>query len=397
MVQDPHIHIHDEDEGVKSDKVRLFVRIAVIALMIIVLFFIAVAIVRYVPKFISSFGQANVSLTSLFRNDTASTTPPSTNQTNDQRDPNNYANNITPQATTTPSTSGQNGSQYQNQNGTRPTGTYAPKTSYAYSGPADMAINLVKVGRMLPDGTFQGTSNFQAGDRVAIQFNVSNIGSGRSAGWTLSAVLPTSIPSEQNYVSTAQPALNPGSSYIMTLAFDSFDPSRNSIVISINNSDSNQGNNILSIPVTGSGTNPNPSNCYWYNGQYICGTGNTYGGSADLAVTITNIGYMDQSGQFYPSNNLYRGQKVAVQFEVRNVGGGYSSTWSFNANLPSGYQSNYYSGLQNSLAPGQVQTFTLGFTNAYSGSQNFTVQLNPQSSDANSSNNYTSRTLYIGY
>lgn len=407
MVQDPHIHVHDEDEP-KQSKARLFVRITVIALMIIALFFIAVAIVRYVPKFISSFGQANVSLTSLFRSNTSSTTPTinQTNQSNNQgAGANNYANNNTPRATTTPSAPGQN-NQSQTE-GTRPTGTYtAPRTYQTYStytGPTDVSINLIKVGRILADGTFQSTSNLQAGDRVIIQFNVSNVGSSRSGAWTLSAILPTSITSEQNYVSGTQPALNPGDTYQMTLAFDSFDPSKNSILISINSADSNQGNNVLTIPVTGSGTGPkpypNPSNCYWYNGQYICGTGGTtYNGPADLAVTITNVGYMDQySGQFYSGSSLYGGQKIAVQFEVRNVGGTNSSTWSFNANLPSSYQSNYYSGLQNSLAPGQVQTFTLGFTNAYSGSQSFTVELNPQGSDSNGSNNYASRTLYIGY
>lgn len=395
MSQEPHIHIHDE--GTKESRARIFIRIAVIVAMIVVLFLIAVAIVRYVPKFISSFGQANVSLTSLFGGNTATTTPSTTGtETGGQSSYNatNYG------ATATSTYGGQNQfGQGQNAN-TKPSGSYtAPKPYYyTYNGPADLAINLVKVGRILPDGTFQSTSNLAAGDRVTVQFRVSNVGSGKSGAWTLSAVLPTIIASEQNYISTTQPSLNPGDSYIMTLAFDSFDASRNSILITINGADSNQGNNILTVPVTGSGTNIPSNNCYLYNGQHICGTGGIYGGLSDLAITVTNVGYMDAySGQFYPSGNLYAGQKVAVQFEVKNIGGAYSGTWSFSANMPSNYQSNYYSGMQNSLAPGQVQTFTLGFTNPRSGSQNFSVQLNPMSGDANSSNNYASRTLYIGY
>ena len=74
MSSDPHIHI-DSDNGGKGN---VFVRIAIIIGILFILFLIAIGIVRFVPKILSSFGPANVSLTSLFGS--ASSTPQSTNQ-----------------------------------------------------------------------------------------------------------------------------------------------------------------------------------------------------------------------------------------------------------------------------------------------------------------------------
>jgi hypothetical protein len=258
MSHDPHIHI-EEDHDTKESKPSVFVRVAIIVGMLVILFLIAIAIVRFVPRFISSFGQANVSLTSLFGGSTATTTPannqnnqspennnqtPATNNNNNEYPQNNNNSNSNNQPTTNTNTG-------TNQNtSSRPTYTYTPPQTYYPTGPADLSISLTKVGKILSNGTFQETRNFVAGDRVTMQFTVANIGRSASGAWTLSARLPTTVPSEQNYTSGAQPSIPAGASYLMTMAFDSFDPNQNSIQIVVNSVDVTTSNNTLTIPVT---------------------------------------------------------------------------------------------------------------------------------------------------
>ena len=394
-----------------DNKPNIFVRIAVIAGMLLILFFIAAAIVKYVPRIISAMSPANVSLTSLFNpdanNGSATSTEASTPAT------------ATSSAPVQSQTSAPKPTANQPQTGGGYVYTYP-----TYTGPADLAISLVKVGQVASNGSFIQTNSIQPGSRVQAQFNINNVGSGRSGSWNLNAVLPTSIIGERVYNSQAQPTLNPGDSYQMTLAFDSYDPSQQAIQISIvGGNDANQGNNILVIPVTSSGNyGGNTSGCYWSNGYQYCnnnyynnagqsicyGTNNipyycnnnyNYNNSgSDLSVTITNVGTMDRNtGQFYYTNSssFSRYDKVAVQFEVRNLGGASSGNWTFTGNLPSSSQSSYSSNTQNSLAPGQTMSFTLGFDNPNVGSQSFSIQLYPQGTDSNSGNNYASRSIYI--
>lgn len=65
MSHDPHIVIEDHtDEAPK--KSNSIIRGVIIVAIILILLFIALAIVKFVPKFISSIGTANVSFSSLF-------------------------------------------------------------------------------------------------------------------------------------------------------------------------------------------------------------------------------------------------------------------------------------------------------------------------------------------
>jgi len=275
---------------------------------------------------------------------------------------------------------------------------------------------------------------------------VQNVGTGASGSWYLNAVLPTSISNERVYNSQAQPSINPGQSYQMTLAFDSYDPSTSSIQITLQGgNDTNRNNNILVIPLTSNGNsannngcyyqngyqycngnnnngcyysngsyicnNNNNNNCYYLNGSYVCNNNNNNGcyysngsyicntgnnSASDLSVTITNVGTLDKNtGQFYYTNSISRTDRAAVQFEVKNTGGTSSGSWSFTANLPSSSNSSYSSGTQNSLAAGQTMSFTVGFDGPNGGSQNVSVQLYPSGSDSNSGNNYASRSIYV--
>lgn len=60
------------------------------------------------------------------------------------------------------------------------------------------------------------------------------------------------------------------------------------------------------------------------------------------------------------STNTF-GNRTFVRFNVQNVGGTPSGTWSFSANLPSSETPTYYSNIQNSIAPQNGIIYTLGF------------------------------------
>lgn len=493
MTNEEHIHIEDiHEEDTSARKSGLFVRIAVIVGMILILIFIATAIVTYVPKFISSFGQANVSLTSLFspkekmtvtvgesevqsgskfnitwKNDTIDTngstvwsfkcTPGITVEYSSPSgarpivcdtlfplpDTGSYAftafnstnapiqipmsvsfwdkdlktmkfsgatsitvlpKNSTGNATTTTSTYAPSVTNNTTELNTSPTNNTTNKVNNyytaptVYTGPADLAISLVSVGRMLSNGNFEKTSTFAPNDRVVLNFNVSNIGQGRSGAWILRGVLPTTIPNERVYASIIEPALNPGDSYQLTIAFDAFDSSQSVIQLSIDSTDTNQLNNVLIVKVSSNGSNyNNNSNCYYSNGNYYCNNNNT-GGRGDLVVTITDIGIMDRSNnQFYYANSFRNSDKIAIKFTVQNIGSTDTGTWAFNASLPSNTNGTFNSGNQGSLSAGQTATFTLGFENAYVGSDTISIQADPNNNivENNESNNYASRSVYV--
>ncbi|MFA6050098.1 MAG: hypothetical protein WC761_02785 [Candidatus Paceibacterota bacterium] len=447
MSHDPHIHI-EEDHGTKESKPSVFVRVAIIVSMLVILFLIAIAIVRFVPRFISSFGQANVSLTSLFGGATATTTPASNQNNNNQNNQYPEDNNQTPVTNNNNNEYPQNNNNSNSNNqptnntntGSRPTYTYTPPQTYYPTGPADLSISLVKVGKILSDGSFQQTSHFTGGDRVTMQFTVANVGRSASGAWTLSARLPTTVPSEQNYTSGAQPSIPAGASYLMTMAFDSFDPNQNSIQIVVNSVDVTTSNNTLTIPVTGttnytntgncyysygsyicnnnntnynnnygcywqngyqvcSGTNyNNNSNCYYSNGSYICNNNNynynnNYGcywqngyqvcsnnssGYPDISVSVIATGIVDRNnGQFTARGTVTRNDRAAVQIEVRNVGNTATSQWSLTATLSGGASnSSFSSGTQSMIQPGQSQIIIATFENPNPGYQTVSVQAN---------------------
>ena len=254
-----------------DSKPNIFVRIAVIAGMLLILFFIAAAIVKYVPRIISAMSPANVSLTSLFNQNA-----------NDGVATSTEADNTPTTATSSAPVQSQTSAPKPTANQPQTGGGYV--YTYPTTGPADLAISLVKVGQVASNGSFIQTNSIQPGSRVQVQFNITNVRSGRSGSWNLNAVLPTSVANERVYNSQAQPTLNPGDSYQMTLAFDSYDPSQQAIQISIvGGNDTNQGNNILVIPVTSSGNyGGNTSGCYWSNGYQYCN--NNYYNNAGQSI-----------------------------------------------------------------------------------------------------------------
>jgi hypothetical protein len=233
------------------------------------------------------------------------------------------------------------------------------------TGISDLRVTLVKVGRVMSDGSYQGTSAFAEDDRVVVVFNVANIGTARSGNWTLRADLPTKTVSDKVYISGTQPSIAPGDSYEMTISFDTFDPNGRNIIISLNAGDNNQSNNVLTIPVSFNGDRTNNT----INNNY-----NSTGSRADLVTTITGVGIMGSNNQFYTSSNIYSGDKVAVRFTIQNLGDTASGSYRFTVDLPTEDGDTYTSNLQPSLAPGETKEFIIGYDNPQTGTNRITIK-----------------------
>ncbi len=85
-------------------------------------------------------------------------------------------------------------------------------------------------------------------------------------------------------------------------------------------------------------------------------------GRADLAVVFTSIGYLDNAtNAFVASSSPMANQKVAVRFEIRNIGNKETGEWTFSAVLPTTPFYIYQSSMQRNLMPGDKIEYTLGF------------------------------------
>jgi hypothetical protein len=488
MSHEEHIYINNEHENESSSKgSNLFVRIVVIIGIILILLFIALTIVKYVPKII---GAANVSFSSLFSpKDKMSVSVQNTkvksgdslvinwkNNTTDTdgsymwtfkcvdgvevlynsigglrpvicdtlfplpNDKNNYsflikntskapvevpmsvtfwdkelkaqkfsgsssvtvlpegyvytnsyapnyANpNTTNTATTTNSNSGTNTNAGTGAySGNTTTGGAYTNNTNVITGTADLRVSLYKIGRTASDGSFQETTSFADNDRVTVRFNVSNIGTARSGTWSLTANLPTKTVNDKVFNSGAQPALNPSDSFELTISFDSFDPNGKYVQITMSAYDSNQSNNTLSIPVS-------------FNGSYNGGSNyNNTGSRPDLTVKIIDVGILGSNNQFYYDNSPDDNDTIAVRFEVQNIGSSYTGGWRFEADLPTEDNDTFRSNTQNSLAPGEIRQFTIGFDNPDTGSNNITIEVDSDDdvNENSESNNDDSERIYV--
>lgn len=107
------------------------------------------------------------------------------------------------------------------------------------------------------------------------------------------------------------------------------------------------------------------------SGTYV----NNPNGKPDLHPRILQVGYIDSSNNFIPSDTVNRNQRVAVRFIVENLGNKESGTWRFNAILPTYPNYTFNSDSQATMLPGDRVEFTLGFDRIVEGNSTFTVQI----------------------
>jgi len=117
----------------------------------------------------------------------------------------------------------------------------------------------------------------------------------------------------------------------------------------------------------------------------------------DLIVRILEIGVIDKtSNVFIATTTLKNSDRIAVRFEVENLGREASGEWSFNAVLPTYPSYIFQSEAQQSLSPRDRIEYTLGFDNIEKSDNNLvTINADPASSinESNEENNIARTTI----
>jgi hypothetical protein len=251
------------------------------------------------------------------------------------------------------------------------------------NGKPDLRVRVIATGTLnKTTGQFTPTTAFKSGDRVAVQFEISNAGTGYTGTWNWSALLPT--PDSKLYQSGSQASLAPQSGAIFTLGFDNLKQANASLLLISADpgnfvSESNESNNTASATFTSAG-------------------GTAQSGNADLKISLVGVGRMNGSS-FVEDSSVGTGDKAAVKFRVTNIGGTASGSWKFKANLerPSGSDYTYNSNSVTSLLPGQSTEITVAFGNLTEGRQTFDITLDPSRNitDANRSNNDLTASIIV--
>jgi hypothetical protein len=118
-------------------------------------------------------------------------------------------------------------------------------------------------------------------------------------------------------------------------------------------------------------------------------------GPADLQVRLITVGVMDPSGALINRAPASPYDIVGIEFDIANVGGSPTGSWSFSASLPTGGgEYPYQSPTQISLAPGEHIVNTLRFSpNMRSGVITVTADPAGVVPEANKGNNVISQPL----
>lgn len=263
-------------------------------------------------------------------------------------------------------------------------GASRPQQSYvAPVGRPDFAIRVYSTGVLdRTTGQFRQASSFSSSDRAAVQFEIINIGTGPTGTWGFSALLPTNDNSV--YSSAPQASLASGGSVIFTLGFDNIRAARESAMM---------------IAADPSGavaeTNENNNNATVMFSVPNAPSGQQYGGDADLSVEILSTGRMSGT-TFVADSSIETGDRAAVQFRVKNVGGRASSGWRFVANVENGDDDvTYRSPDASSLAPGQSVVLSVAFDGLDAGDRDLEIEIDSFGSDARSGNDRDTVSLDI--
>lgn len=120
-------------------------------------------------------------------------------------------------------------------------------------------------------------------------------------------------------------------------------------------------------------------------------------GKTDLAPRIIAVGTIDRTtNQFTATTSLHVSDRIAVKFEVENLGTADSGSWTFSAVLPTFPMYIFQSEGQQNLQPGDRIEFTLGFDQVEPDiNGRFVVNVDPTSSipEASESNNIATTTI----
>ena len=120
-------------------------------------------------------------------------------------------------------------------------------------------------------------------------------------------------------------------------------------------------------------------------------------GKADLMPRITSVGIIDKTTNVFTSTTTLRvSDRIAVKFEVENLGTADSGGWYFSAVLPTYPMHIFQSEGQQNLAPGDRIEFTIGFDQVEPDKDGrFVINVDPSGSlpEATKANNIATTTI----
>ena len=405
-----------------------FIRVFIIGCILMLLIFISIGIVRFVPQALNSLASASLSIGPLFSNSNtpdpltsdkiATSTATSTrgfsireltaNDTTNTISGNTSGIGSSENAGRQTGQSGQStGQQDTNKPQTSPStplssanttsesSTYRAPTPSSIVGPSDIAVEILSIGILdASTGTFIPSQSFTTTDTIIVKFKIENRGTYATGKWSARVEMPSSIQSDAVRILGPIASIPAGSAIVGEARFNSALPGNQQVVISVDTAqvtqDQHRSNNTISIPISIGGISS--SN----NGSYT--------GQPDLSVRVLSTGTVNAYGQFTPNTMPRYGEKAAVRFEVLNNGGTASGSWSWRADITGAQSSTYVSPLENSIASGRSSTFIVGletnqYTNTgiyygsaqqyYTGTINFNIVIDTQNTvfESNESNN----------
>ena len=119
----------------------------------------------------------------------------------------------------------------------------------------------------------------------------------------------------------------------------------------------------------------------------------------DLEVTILATGIITTDNIFTPTESMKSTEKGAVRFQIRNIGGKETGSWTFNVVLPTFPMHIFHSEIQKSLRPGDRVEYTLGFDQVNSGLTEAVITINADPTESikeiSENNNIRQKTIQI--
>ncbi|MEN9649338.1 MAG: hypothetical protein RL094_305 [Candidatus Parcubacteria bacterium] len=367
-------------------------RVLVILGILAILVFLSIGIVRIVPRALNALANASVSITSLFGGDdkktgTATTTPTSNGGFV-------IISSSTP-STSKPTTTGSNNSSGSNSGTvtrpstgggyTRPTGGTSYVPGYVPGNP-DLVVTVLEKGIINSAGAFIPTNTFTTSDSVVVKFKVENRGTGSTGTWNLKVTMPSLDAADQVRDITNIGSIPAGLAIEGQAIFDRPRTDNNPTVVITADpfngvAESNEGNNVASVPLSVSGTN--------YNGN---GNGSV---QPDLAIRNIQSGILS-GGQFYPTTNLQNSNRVAIRFEVVNNGNNATGPWYFRGELADSPTRIYNSNAEISIPGNSSVIYVVEFDNIRAGNNSVTMWLDPSNYlvESNEGNNTASVSFY---
>lgn len=372
---------------------QILIRILLILVFIGIFIFLSITLFKYIPKAINQLASATLSLSEPTSSSTVSVasttdrTPVPVSPTSDGLNGSVGGDIVildTPVSQTkTPSVPTTQKPQTIKQTYT----TYQPVT---YSGRKNLSVVLARIGIIDKNtGTFIQTNSFKSTDTVSVQATIVNNEDTPTGPWSVRVEMPAQNTADQ-IRQVANAASIPGQGYTNIEArFDGINLSNGTPVVRIyvdtNNqvSETNENDNVLSVPLTNVQSNG--------NGSYT-------GGSTNLRTYTLETGRM-YGTVFSPTTSFNFGEKITVRARIQNTGASFTNTWSTRLVMTSSNTASreFNTANEQPIRSGDESIFYYTVDNLTRGSQTFTLTVDSQYSiaETNEGDNITSTSAYI--